>query len=73
MAARVSSEARAFALKFLAFINSATCPFTVVKTCTDALSAAGFRELNEGMTWTTALRPGGAYDDFASFFCNILQ
>jgi aspartyl aminopeptidase len=61
MAARVAPAARAFALKFLEFINSATCPFTVVKTCVDALTAAGFQQLNEGSTWTAALKPGGAY------------
>ena len=60
MAARVAPAARAFALNFLEFINSATCPFTVVKTCTDALAAAGFQHLSEGTTWTSALKPGGA-------------
>jgi aspartyl aminopeptidase len=63
MAARVAPAARAFALNFLEFINAATCPFTVVKTCTDALQAAGFHHLSEGTTWTSALKPGGAYVD----------
>jgi aspartyl aminopeptidase len=61
MTARIAPAARAFALKFLDFINSSTCPFTVVKTCVDALAAAGFQELHEGSTWTSSLKPGGAY------------
>jgi hypothetical protein len=48
-------------LKACDFLTKSTDPFLAVKTCTDALDAAGFVKLSKRDPFAGVLKPGGSY------------
>lgn len=46
---------------FMDFVNASPTPFHAVKEVKDRLSIAGFKEIKEKESWSSACTPGGKY------------
>ena len=61
--------AKAFAQRFVDFVNVATCPYTAVEQCARKLLEKGFLKLSEKQVCKKALHPSTSGDAFVYDLC----